>query len=180
MRIIGISGWSGAGKTTLIGKIIPALRQRGRTVSTLKHAHHRFDIDHPGKDSYAHRMAGSTEVIVASSSRFALIHELREAPEWTLEQLMGKLSPVDLVLIEGFKRDPHPKIEVFRAANGKPPLHVEDEMIRAIATDAPFPDSGLPQVDIDDVEAVAALADALAMPILQIFPGFSLPSVPSR
>ena len=174
MRIIGISGWSGAGKTTLIGKIIPALLERGRTVSTLKHAHHRFDIDHPGKDSYAHRMAGSTEVIVASSSRFALIHELRETPEWTLEQLLGKLSPVDLVLIEGFKRDRHPKIEVFRAANAKPPLHVDDDMIQAVATDAPFPDCALPQVSLDDVEAVAALADQLAAPITQVFPGIIL------
>lgn len=169
MRIIGISGWSGAGKTTLIGKLIPALLARGRRVSTLKHAHHRFDIDHPGKDSYAHRMAGSTEVIVASASRFALIHELRDAPEWTLEQLLGKLSPVDLVLIEGFKRDPHPKIEVFRAANRKPPLHPEDAMIRAIATDAPFEGCVLPQVHLDDIEAIASLADQLAVPVEQVF-----------
>lgn len=169
MRIIGISGWSGAGKTTLIGKIIPALLARGRRVSTLKHAHHRFDIDHPGKDSYAHRMAGSTEVIVASASRFALIHELREAPEWTLQQLLGKLSPVDLVLIEGFKRDPHPKIEVYRSANGKPPLHGDDDMIRAIATDVPFEGSALPQAHIDDIEAIATLADTLAMPMDQVF-----------
>lgn len=171
MRIIGISGWSGAGKTTLIGKLIPALLARGRRVSTLKHAHHRFDIDHPGKDSYAHRMAGSTEVIVASASRFALIHELRDAPEWTLEQLLAKLSPVDLVLIEGFKRDPHPKIEVFRAANAKPPLHGDDAMIRAIATDAPFPDCALPQVHLDDIEAIASLADELAVPVDQVFGG---------
>lgn len=169
MRIIGISGWSGAGKTTLIGKLIPALLARGRRVSTLKHAHHRFDIDHPGKDSYAHRMAGSTEVIVASASRFALIHELRDAPEWTLEQLLGKLSPVDLVLIEGFKRDPHPKIEVFRAANAKPPLHPDDAMIRAIATDAPFVGCPLPQVHLDDIEAIATLADELAVPVDQVF-----------
>jgi molybdopterin-guanine dinucleotide biosynthesis adapter protein len=169
MRIIGIAGWSGAGKTTLISKLIPALLARGRTVSTLKHAHHRFDIDHPGKDSYAHRMAGSTEVIVSSASRFALIHELRDAPEWTLEQLLSKLSPVDLVVIEGFKRDPHPKIEVFRAANGKPPLHPEDEMIRAIATDQPFPASALAQAGLDDIEAIATLADQLAAPLDQVF-----------
>ncbi len=169
MRIVGISGWSGAGKTTLIGKLIPALLARGLRVSTLKHAHHRFDIDHPGKDSYAHRMAGSTEVIVASASRFALIHELREAPEWRLEQLLAKLSPVDLVLIEGFKRDPHPKIEVHRAANGKPPLHDADPMIRAIAADVAFPACSLPQVHIDDIAAIATLAETLALPVDQVF-----------
>lgn len=169
MRLIGISGFSGAGKTTLIGKLIPVLNARGRSVSTLKHTHHRFDIDHPGKDSYAHRMAGSQEVLVASSSRFALIHELRGAPEWPLEQLIAKLAPVDLVLIEGFKRDPHPKIEVFRAANARPALHPEDEMIRAIATDTPFPDSALPQVSIDDIEAIATLVDQLAAPLGQVF-----------
>lgn len=165
MRIIGLAGWSGAGKTTLVSRLIPALVARGKSVSTLKHAHHRFDIDQPGKDSYAHRMAGSTEVLVSSANRFALIHELRGSPEWRLADLLGKLSPVDLVLIEGFKREKHPKIEVFRAANGKPPLHPEDAMIRAIATDAPFAGIALPQVGLDDIEAVAGLVLDLAEPV---------------
>lgn len=171
MRIIGLAGWSGAGKTTLIARLIPVLAGRGLRVSTIKHAHHRFDIDHPGKDSYAHRMAGATEVLVSSASRFALVHELRDEAEWDLPDLLGKLAPVDLVLIEGFKRDPHPKIEVFRAANGKPPLHGEDPHIVAIATDSPFPDVSLPQVHLDDSAAIAALALAQALPASVIFPG---------
>ena len=151
MRIIGLAGWSGAGKTTLVSRLIPVLTSRGHTVSTIKHAHHKFDIDHPGKDSYAHRMAGSTETLVSSANRFALIHELRGAPEWSLQQLLAKLSPVDFVLIEGFKRSSHPKIEIFRAANDRPPLHPEDAMIRAIATDRSFADTPLPQVGLDAI-----------------------------
>ncbi len=169
MRIIGFAGWSGAGKTTLLARLIPLLVARGLRVSTLKHAHHRFDIDQPGKDSYAHRMAGSTEVLVSSANRFALIHELRGAPELGLQELLGKLSPVDLVLVEGFKRERHPKIEVFRAENAKPPLHPEDPMIRAIATDRAFADSALPQVGLDDIEAIATLAIELAEPAEAIF-----------
>lgn len=169
MRIIGFAGWSGAGKTTLLAKLIPLLVARGLTVSTLKHAHHRFDIDHPGKDSYAHRMAGSTEVLVSSASRFALIRELRGEPEWTLQQLLGKLTPVDLVLVEGFKRERHPKIEVFRTANGKPPLHPEDPMIRALASDRVFEGLALPQVGLDDIEALATLVVNLAEPAEVIF-----------
>ncbi|MFY9990551.1 MAG: molybdopterin-guanine dinucleotide biosynthesis protein B, partial [Rhodoplanes sp.] len=115
MRVIGLAGWSGAGKTTLLTRIIPRLVGRGLTVSTVKHAHHGFDVDHPGKDSYAHRVAGATEVLVSSAVRFALMHELRGAPEPELAQLLGKLAPVDLVLVEGFKREPHPKLEVYRA-----------------------------------------------------------------
>ncbi|OYU49644.1 MAG: molybdopterin-guanine dinucleotide biosynthesis protein B [Rhizobiales bacterium PAR1] len=164
MRMIGLAGWSGAGKTTLVSRLIPALTARGNSVSTIKHAHHQFDIDHPGKDSYAHRMAGSTETLVSSANRFALIHELRSAPEWTLPQLLAKLSPVDFVLIEGFKRAPHPKIEVFRAANGRPALHPEDPMIRAIATDSPFASTLLPQVGLDEIEAIADLVERLAVP----------------
>lgn len=164
MRIIGFAGWSGAGKTTLLSRLIPVLTARGLRVSSLKHAHHRFDVDHPGKDSYTHRMSGATEVLVSSANRFALMHELRDEPEWTLSALLGKLSPVDLVLIEGFKRERHPKIEVFRAANAKPPLHIGDPHIRAIATDVPFPESALPQVHLDEIEAIAALALELAMP----------------
>src|SRR5262245_30587731 len=110
-RVMGLAGWSGAGKTTLVGKLLPELVSRGVRVSTIKHAHHDFDIDKPGKDSWIHRQAGATEVLVVSDARFALMHELRGAPEPTLPDLLKKLSDVDLVIVEGFKRDPHPKIE---------------------------------------------------------------------
>ncbi|MCZ8259086.1 MAG: molybdopterin-guanine dinucleotide biosynthesis protein B [Beijerinckiaceae bacterium] len=170
MRIIGLAGWSGAGKTTLVSKLVPCLVGQGFRVSTLKHAHHHFDIDQPGKDSYQHRMAGATEVLVSSANRFALVHELRGAPEWTLPALIGKLAPVDLLLIEGFKRERHPKIEIFRAANGKPALHPGDAGIVGIATDQPFPESPLPQVHLDDVPAIAHLAVEMAAPWREIFP----------
>src|SRR6516165_9137907 len=122
MRIIGLAGWSGAGKTTLLAKVLPLIVARGLTVSTVKHAHHSFDIDQPGKDSHTHRTAGATEVLIASANRFALMHELRGAPEPPLEDLLRKLSPVDLVVVEGFKTARHPKVEVFRKAVGKPAL----------------------------------------------------------
>lgn len=170
MRIIGLAGWSGAGKTTLITRLIPALQARGLSVSTLKHAHHAFDIDHPGKDSHAHRMAGAREILISSGRRFALVHELRDEAEWTLPMLLGRLSPVDLVLVEGFKREKHPKIEIFRAGNGKPALHPADPMIRAIATDRVFPGVALPQVGLDEIEAIAHLATTLASPVESIFP----------
>jgi molybdopterin-guanine dinucleotide biosynthesis adapter protein len=168
MRIIGFAGWSGAGKTTLIVKLIPALRARGLSVSTVKHAHHDFDIDKPGKDSYEHRAAGATEVLVASDQRFALMHELRGAPEPSLADLLGKLAPVDLVLVEGFKRDAHAKIEVHRATNDKPLLYPGDPHIKAIVSD--LPDAEIPahlaRAPIDDVDAVAALVLQLAEPQL--------------
>ena len=126
MRIIGLAGWSGAGKTTLLAKVLPLIVARGLTVSTLKHAHHSFDLDQPGKDSHTHRMAGATEVLIASANRYALMHELRGTPEPSLYELLAKLSPVDLVVVEGFKREPHRKIEVHRAANGKPLLFPDD------------------------------------------------------
>ncbi|KAF0231384.1 MAG: molybdopterin-guanine dinucleotide biosynthesis protein [Beijerinckiaceae bacterium] len=170
MRIIGLVGWSGAGKTTLITRLIPTLIARGLSVSTLKHAHHQFDVDHPGKDSHEHRLAGSTETLISSGRRFALMHELRGAPEWPLPALLGKLSPVDLVLIEGFKREKHPKIEIYRAENAKSPLHPADPMIRAIATDHVFPGISLPQVGLDEIDAIANLAITLAMPVETIFP----------
>lgn len=170
MRIIGLAGWSGAGKTTLVTRLIPALLARGLTVSTLKHAHHAFDIDHPGKDSHAHRLAGAREILISSGRRFALVHELRGEVEWSLPALLGKLSPVDLVLVEGFKREKHPKIEVFRAENNKPALHPDDPMIRAIATDRAFPDVSLPQVGLDEIEAIANLAIDLARPVESVFP----------
>lgn len=170
MRIIGLAGWSGAGKTTLVSKLVPYLVGQGLRVSTLKHAHHRFDIDQPGKDSYQHRMAGATEVLVSSANRFALVHELRGEPEWTLQELLGRLAPVDLVLVEGFKRERHPKIEVFRSGNGKPALHPGDPHIVGIATDQPFPELALPQVHLDDIAAIAHLARDKAAPMREIFP----------
>jgi molybdopterin-guanine dinucleotide biosynthesis adapter protein len=155
MRIIGITGWSGAGKTTLILKLIPLLTAKGLKVSTLKHAHHMFDVDTPGKDSYEHRAAGATEVLIASENRFAIMHELRGSPEPPLEVLLGKLSAVDLVLIEGFKRAPHPKIEVYREANGKPPLHPGNASIVAIASDTAFPEASRPIIALNDAPAIA-------------------------
>ena len=137
MRAIGFAGWSGAGKTTLIVKLIPELNRRGLSVSTIKHAHHNFDLDQPGKDSYEHRAAGAEEVLVASANRVALMRELRGAPEPSLAELLRLLKNVDLVLVEGFKRDPLPKIEVFREANGKPPLYPEDRNIVALISDSP-------------------------------------------
>jgi molybdopterin-guanine dinucleotide biosynthesis protein B len=165
MRLIGLAGWSGAGKTTLLEKLIPELISRGVRVSTLKHAHHAFDLDTPGKDSWVHRQAGASEVLIASSRRFALMHELRGAAEPDLAELLAKLSPVDLVLVEGFKRGPHPKIEVFRAANSKPLLHPDDPAIRAIASDVPLPDARVPVVDLDDVGAIANIVLAEAKPL---------------
>jgi molybdopterin-guanine dinucleotide biosynthesis protein B len=123
MRVIGLAGWSGSGKTTLLTKLIPCLVARGLKVSTLKHAHHGFDVDQPGKDSHSHRMAGATEVMIGSAVRFALVHELRGAAEPTLRDLLARMSPVDLVVVEGYKAAPIPKLEVHRAAVGKPLLH---------------------------------------------------------
>jgi molybdopterin-guanine dinucleotide biosynthesis protein B len=157
MRIIGLAGWSGSGKTTLIKKIIPCLIARGTSVSTLKHAHHGFDLDQPGKDSFFHRAAGATEVIISSSKRWAILHELREEPEWDLGALVAKMSPVDLVLVEGFKRDAFPKLEVHRAANGKSLIHPDDPYIVAIASDVALPQAKVPVIDLDNIEAIADL-----------------------
>lgn len=165
MRIIGLAGWSGAGKTTLIAALIPALIARDLTVSTLKHAHHGFDVDQPGKDSFIHRAVGASEVLVSSGRRFALMHELRGAPELTLSELLIRLSPVDLVLIEGFKRERHPKLEIYREANGKPLIHPGDPQVVAIAADVPMPQAPVPWVSLDDVEAIADILVAQAVPI---------------
>ena len=161
MRVIGLAGWSGAGKTTLLTRLIPCLRGRGVGVSTVKHAHHAFDVDRPGKDSWLHREAGAQQVLVGSARRWALMTELRGEPEPGLSFLLSRLSPVDLVVVEGFKRDRHPKIEVHRAANGKPWLHPDDPAIRAVAADVrPPPGAGgdLPFASLDDVDAIADLA----------------------
>ena len=156
MRVIGFAGWSGAGKTTLLRRLIPVLVGRGFRVSTVKHAHHGFDVDKPGKDSWVHRESGATEVIVGSANRWALMHELRGEPEPDLAALLSRLSPVDLVLVEGFKRGVHPKIEVHRAIVGKPLLYPEDANVIALASSPAMP-APIPVVDLDDVDAVADL-----------------------
>jgi molybdopterin-guanine dinucleotide biosynthesis protein B len=155
MRIFGLAGWSGSGKTTLMTALIPELVSRGLSVSTLKHAHHAFDIDQPGKDSWRHRQAGAREVMISSQNRWALMHELRGAPEPTFEDLARRMSPVDLLLVEGFKRQPHPKIEIHRPSLGKPLLHPEDPWIVAIASDEMLPELRLPLLPLSDASAVA-------------------------
>ena len=160
MRLIGFAGWSGSGKTTLVTNVLPVLIARGWTVSTIKHAHHGFDLDQPGKDSHRHREAGASEVLIASERRWAIMHELRGAPEPELEQLLLHLSPVDLVVVEGFKRSAYPKIEVHRPALGKPPLYPEDPNIVAVASDAPLA-TRLPLLPLDRPEAIADFIMAL-------------------
>lgn len=153
--IFGISGWSGSGKTTLLTRLIPEIRDRGLTVSTIKHAHHRFDIDQPGKDSYEHRAAGATEVLVSSAARWALIHEHRGAPEPSLAELIVQMTPVDLLLIEGFKSDVYEKLEVHRPSIGKELLCAADDQVVAVASDAALASVTLPVFDLDDITAIA-------------------------
>lgn len=167
-RVLGLAGWSGSGKTTLITKLIPLLAQRGIKVATLKHAHHAFDVDQPGKDSYEHRKAGACEVIVSSARRWVQMHEVGNGVEATLPQLLRRLSPCDLVLVEGFKSERHPKLEVFRAAVGKSPLHPQDRRIVAIASDQDFPDAGVPVVDINDIAAVGDMVMQRAEPLEKV------------
>lgn len=155
MRVFGLAGWSGSGKTTLVTRLVPAFTRRGLSVSTLKHAHHDFDVDQPGKDSWRHRQSGATEVMVSSDRRWALMHELRGAPEPKMEELLRRMSPVDLVLVEGYKRGDHPKLEVFRASLGKTLLAPEDDSIVAIASDAPVAASRLPFFALSDIGAIA-------------------------
>jgi molybdopterin-guanine dinucleotide biosynthesis protein B len=167
MKVIGLSGWSGAGKTTLLKRVIPYYNDRGLRVSVIKHAHHEFDVDVPGKDSWVHRQSGATEVLVSSTRRWALMHELRGADEPLLPQLLKKMSDVDLVLVEGFKREPHRKIEVHRAANGKPLLFPDDPAVVGIVTDATL-ETALPTAHLDDVEAVAALMQRSAISLEEV------------
>lgn len=155
MKVLGLAGWSGAGKTTLLAKLIPELIRRGITVSTMKHAHHAFDVDTPGKDSYVHREAGATEVLVASGSRWALMHEHRGSPEPSSQELMRHMSPVDLLLVEGFKKESHDKLEIYREANGRPLLASEDPHVVAILADGPVPETALPVIDLNDTAAIA-------------------------
>lgn len=164
MRMIGFAGWSGAGKTTLLRRLIPHLTALGHRVSTIKHAHHGFDVDQPGKDSWEHREAGATEVLVASSTRWALMHEHRGDAEPALPALLARLSPADLVLVEGFKREGHPKIEVHRAANGKPPMHPHDPTVQAVASDVPLA-AHVPVLHLDDIPGIAAAVLAYAVPV---------------
>ncbi|HEX4742547.1 MAG TPA: molybdopterin-guanine dinucleotide biosynthesis protein B [Caulobacteraceae bacterium] len=165
MRIFGVAGWSGAGKTTLIRRLIPELVGQGLSVSTVKHAHHAFDVDQPGKDSFEHRQAGARQVLVASQIRWALMSELRGAPEPDLAVLLARLDPVDLVLVEGYKRDAHPKLEVWRAANGKPPIFPDDPTVIALATDAAPPGAALPVFALDDITAIADFVAERAVPL---------------
>jgi molybdopterin-guanine dinucleotide biosynthesis protein B len=168
MKVIGLAGWSGAGKTTLLSRVIPHLLKEGLRVSVIKHAHHEFDVDVPGKDSWVHRQSGASEVLVSSARRWALMHELRGASEPRLHELLAKMAPVDLVLVEGFKREPHRKIEVHRAANGKPWLFPDDPGIVGIVTDGAV-ETRLPVVHLDDIDAVAGLIKRSAISIEDLF-----------
>jgi len=165
MRVIGLAGWSGSGKTTLLASLIPLLTASGLRISTIKHAHHAFDVDTPGKDSWTHRQAGASEVLVVSGTRWALMHELRGALEPSLAELLGKLSPCDLVIVEGFKREPIPKVEIWRAVVGKPILHAEDPNIVLMASDDPCPLARIPVLPLSDLPALAAAVLAAARPI---------------
>lgn len=164
-RVIGLAGWSGAGKTTLLTALLPLLMGRGLKVSTIKHAHHAFDVDVPGKDSWKHRQAGAAEVLVASAHRWALIHESRGDPEPALPELLERFSPCDLVVVEGYKWAPLPKMEVWREATGKPPLHGEDPSIVIVASDDPCPAARVPVISLSDLPALADALLAAARPI---------------
>ena len=164
MKVIGLAGWSGAGKTTLLSRLIPHFSGQGLRVSVIKHAHHSFDVDVPGKDSWVHRQSGATEVLVSSGKRWALMHELRGVREPRLPELLKKMSRVDLVVVEGFKSEPHRKIEVHRAANGKALLFPDDPAIAGIAADVAI-ETALPVAHLDDIPAVAAMMLRFAVPV---------------
>ena len=161
MKIFGLVGWSGSGKTTLVKALLPELIRRGFTVSTMKHTHHNFDIDKKGKDSFEHRMAGAKEVLITGASRWAILHENRNTPEPSIEQLLKRMEDVDLVLIEGFKTHSHQKLEVFRPAVGKPLLAGEDQSIIGVASNvqksdlADLNDKNIIFINLDDIKAVA-------------------------
>ena len=155
MKIFGLAGWSGSGKTTLMVRLLPEITSHGLSVSTMKHAHHSFDIDSPGKDSWEHRAAGAREVLLTSTLRWALMHENDDAPEPSVEELVARMTPVDLLLIEGFKTHDHPKVEVHRPVLGKPLLCHEDEAVVAVASDAALPGLHVPVFDLNDTAAIA-------------------------
>jgi len=167
MKVIGLAGWSGAGKTTLLARVIPHLLGKGLRVSVIKHAHHSFDVDVPGKDSWRHRQAGAEEVLVSSANRWALMHELRGAREPHLPELLAKLARVDLVIVEGYKSEPHRKIEVHRADNGKPPLFPTDAGIVGVVSDVAV-ETDLPTVHLDDIAGVAAMVRRSAIAIEEL------------
>lgn len=154
MRVFGVVGWKNAGKTGLMERLVREITARGHSVSTVKHAHHSFDVDHAGKDSYRHRVAGASQVLLASRARVAMMHELRGAPEPSLEELLAQLAPVDLVLVEGYKRDAHPKIEAHRAVTGNPLIAPDDPTVRAVASDTALT-LNRPVFDLDDTQAIA-------------------------
>lgn len=154
MRLYGVVGWKNAGKTGLMERLVSEIAGRGISVSTVKHAHHTFDVDHPGKDSHRHRVAGAREVLLASRKRIALMHELRDEDEPTLEALLQRLGPVDLVLVEGYKRDAHPKVEAHRAETGNPLIATGDPTVRAVASDTPL-ELDRPVFDLNDTRAIA-------------------------
>lgn len=154
MKLYGVVGWKNAGKTGLMERLVTEITARGVSVSTIKHAHHAFDVDHPGKDSFRHRAAGAQEVLLASRARVALMQELRGAQEPDLAELLARLSPVDLVLIEGYKRDAHPKIEAHRAETGNPLIAPGDPSVRAVASDVPL-DLDRPVFDLNDTVSIA-------------------------
>lgn len=154
-KIFGLAGWSGSGKTTLLERLLPVMIARGVTVSTIKHTHHDVDLDRPGKDSFRHRTAGAVEVMVASTTRWALLHENRDDAEPALDDLVAQMSAVDLVLVEGFKRHPHPKLEVFRPALGRPFVSADDPSFVLIASDQPLTGVALPVLPLDDISAIA-------------------------
>ena len=153
MKTFGFAGWSGSGKTTLIEQLIPRFTRRGLKVSLIKHAHHTFDVDHPGKDSYRHRQAGAAEILVTSSRRWVLMHELRGAAEPSFEEQVKRISPCDLLLVEGFKHAPIPKLEVWRKETGEPLLHPNDPHIVAVASDAKI-ETRLPLLDLNDIDGI--------------------------
>ncbi len=154
MKVFGIAGWSGSGKTTLVEKLIPVFTRRGLRVSVIKHAHHGFDLDRPGKDSWRHREAGASQVLMLSNERWVLMHELRDRPEPTLDEQLRLLAPCDLVLIEGYKAAAVPKVEIHRPSHGKPPLWPENPHVVAVASDAAL-DCPLPVLPLNDAEAIA-------------------------
>lgn len=172
-RVLGIVGWSGAGKTTLLTQLIPVLSRRGLRIATLKHAHHAFDVDQPGKDSYEHRQAGACEVLVSSARRWVQMHEVGDGMEATLPELLRRVSPCDLILVEGFKSAQHFKLEVYRNANGKPPLHPDDPRILAVASDRAFPAARLTVVDLNDIPAIAELVQHIAVPLTATLAAFA-------